>query len=145
MEEGEDYRLVKQEVILRIFAFAEERNNYKGQVGMFLNGNMHSRREMKDNDIGQKDLLFQRTTAIVDRMFPEGPGERFPTAVVEALFVGVMRNINAVEDLSERDLQERFCELREANPFVKDSLAEGLSKRTKVFERLQKADEIFSQ
>ncbi len=144
MADGNDYRLVKQEVILRIFAFAEEMNSYTGQVGKFLNDYMHPRRNMTASEIDQKHRSFERTVDVVERIFPEGPGERFPTAIVEALFVGIMKNIDAVEDLPDKDLRACFNELKNAQPFREEGLAEGLSKKEKVFARLNEALTIFS-
>ena len=144
MEDGKNYRFVKQEIILRIFAFAEESEKYNGQIGKFLNDYMYLRRHMATQEVNEKRRLFERATSVVDRVFPEGPKERIPTAVVEALFVGVIENIDAVELLDDNDLQHRYSRLRNAKPFIEEGLAGGLSKKLKVSARMNRAHEIFS-
>ena len=145
MKENTNYRFLKQEVILRIFAFAEEMNSYTGQIGKFLNDYMHPRRDLDEVEIGRRREQFRRAVDIVDRIFPEGPGDRFPTAVVEALFVGVIQNLDALEARLDKDLRARFKELRGAAPFSEDGLAEGLSKKDKVAARLDVARDVFSR
>ncbi|MFN9944605.1 MAG: DUF262 domain-containing protein, partial [bacterium] len=49
MAEGQNYRYVKQEVILRVFAFNDQMEKYTGQVGRFLNEYMFLKRKI-DND-----------------------------------------------------------------------------------------------
>jgi hypothetical protein len=43
MQPDENYRFVKQEAILRFFAFLEKRNEYRGSVSKFLNDYMFAR------------------------------------------------------------------------------------------------------
>lgn len=80
---------------------------------------------------------------ILDRMFPQSPTERVPTAVTEALLVGIGKNIDHVVSLSADELRNRFNALRTSDPFNEAGLAEGLSKKDKVNERINKAIEIF--
>jgi hypothetical protein len=140
-----NYRFVKQELILRFFAFLESPQTYSGQVGKFLNDYMHPRRNMSAADLQSKRELFNRVLGVINKLFPAGPEARIPTAVVEAMMVAVGRNIDAVEQLLEVDLQARFDELRASAPFSEEGLAEGLSKTEKVTSRLQKANEIFAK
>ena len=144
MEKGKNYRFVKQEIILRIFAFAEEMDNYTGLIGKFLNDYMHPRRDLADQEINHKYRLFERTAAVVDSMFPNNQNGWLPTAIVEALFVGVMKNIESVEKLGGQELRDRFSALRAAQPFGEENLAAGLSKKEKVLSRLNEAIGIFS-
>ena len=144
MEDGKNYRFVKQEVILRIFAFAEDIDKYTGQIGKFLNDYMYSRRRMAAQEIDEKRRSFERATSVANRMFPDGPEEQISTAVVEALFVGIIKNIDTVERLDDNDLQERFGRLRRAAPFREGVLAGGLSKKVKVSARLDEAIKTFS-
>jgi hypothetical protein len=143
MAPEKNYRFVKQEVILRIFAFHEEMAKYTGQVGKFLNDYMHPRRNLNEVEIDKKRLLFKRTSDTVGKIFPHGPAERIPTAVTEALFVGVMKNIDSAEKLTSTELSTRFALLRAAEPFSEEGLAEGLSKKDKVTARLNAAIDIF--
>ena len=142
---GNNYRFVKQEVILRFFAFLEEPQKYNGQVGKFLNEYMHPRRNMSLVDITNKSSIFDRVISLIDKIFPNGPPGKIPTAVVEALMVGMARNIDNVETLDQAELQQRYATLRVAQPFNEEGLAEGLSKKDKVESRLAEATNIFAQ
>ena len=145
MTPGNNYRFVKQEVILRFFAFFEEPEKYNGQVGKFLNEYMHPRRHMNAADINAKTSIFDRVLTLIDRIFPDGPQGKVPTAVVEALMVGLARNIDNAESLDQAELQQRYSALRQADPFNEEGLAEGLSKKDKVESRLLEATNIFAQ
>ncbi len=139
-----NYRFVKQELILRFFAFIEDQSKYNGQVGKFLNDYMYPRRNMGQDALNAKSELFDRTIEVLGRMFPEAPTERVPTAVTEALLVGIGRSLEKAEGLTHLDLRNRFDTLRTAEPFNEAGLAEGLSKKDKVNDRINKACEIFS-
>ena len=145
MADGQNYRFVKQEVILRIFAFNEQMDRYTGQVGKFLNDYMHPKRNMGRDEIENKRNLFKRSADVVLRIFPDGPAERVPTAVTEALFVAIMRNIAAAEAMTDGHLRARYEQMRRSQPFNEEGLAEGLSKKDKVAERLNQAINLFAQ
>lgn len=146
MEDGKNYRFVKQEIILRMFAFLDEIQLYNGQVGKFLNDYMFPRRNLSDEALQEKRSLFNRVVEILDtKIFPNGPERRMPTAVVEALLVSLARNIDFVEQKDAEELQSRYRQLRAAAPFNDDGLSEGLSKKDKVSARFAEADNAFSQ
>jgi len=145
MADGQNYRFVKQEVILRIFAFNEQMDKYTGQVGKFLNDYMLPKRNMGGDEAEQKRNAFKRTADVVRRIFPDGPQERIPTAVTEALFVAIMGNIAAAEAMTDEQLRERYKQMRISQPFNEEGLAEGLSKKDKVEDRLKKAIQLFVQ
>lgn len=140
-----NYRFVKQELILRFFAFMERLPEYTGQVGKFLNDYMHPLRDIGDEKIEEKTALFEKVMAVAARIFPAGPAERIPTAVMEAFLVGIGRNVQHLHDLTDQELQERFVQLRASEPFSEEGLSEGLSKVDKVNGRMNKAVEIFAQ
>ncbi len=145
MAENASYRFVKQEVILRFFAFLENPESYTGQVGKFLNDYMHPRRNLSEGDLDSKRILFKRVMAVVDqKLFPKGPGARLPTAVTEALLVSLARNIAKAEILPANEVRERYDQLRAAEAFNEAGLAEGLSKKEKVTSRLSQANAIFA-
>lgn len=144
MADGQNYRFVKQEVILRIFAFNEQMDKYTGQVGKFLNDYMFPKRNIGKDETEQKRILFKRTADIALRIFPEGPQQRIPTAVTEALFVGIMQNIGTAEAMTGDQLRDRYEQMRASQPFNEEGLAEGLSKKEKVSERINKAIQLFA-
>jgi len=144
MQPGENYRFVKQELILRFFAFYEAREKYTGQVAKFLNDYMHTHRSAKAEFLEVHRDLFQRTTAILLKIFPEGPEARIPTSVLEAALVGIAKNIDGLEALSAAQLKQRYDTLRGSPEFVDEAVAEGLSKKDKVESRFNAAESIFA-
>lgn len=145
MKDDNNYRFVKQEIILRFFAFMDEPQEYSGQVGKFLNDYMYPRRNPSPDFVDAKREMFSRVVAVLEKTFPEGPTDRMPTAVVEALLIGIARNIDFVEELDAPELLGRYQQLRDSNNFRDEGLAEGLSKKDKVDARLVEATQIFSQ
>lgn len=145
MKDGERYRFVKQELILRFFAFMDNRAKYTGQVARFLNDYMHTHRDADDGFIEAKRAIFKRTVdELAGKVFPEGPDARIPTSVMEALLVAIGENIDAVEALAAEQLRQRYDALRAAPEFIEEAVAEGLSKKDKVNNRFVAAGKIIS-
>jgi hypothetical protein len=63
---------------------------------------------------------------------------------MEALLVGVGRNIEALDTETSATLQARFKEVQSHPDFSEAALKEGLSKKPRVIARLQIATKIFS-
>jgi len=146
MADGKNYRFVKQEIILRFFAFLDQPDKYNGQVGKFLNDYMYLNRHPDETFLRDKLAIFSRVIEVLDgKIFPDGPGGRIPTAVTESLLVGIAKNINFIEQQSAVEMQTRYGLLRDADPFKEEGLAEGLSKKDKVTARFAAADNILSQ
>lgn len=143
--EDSNYRFVKQELILRFFAFLDVQEKYKGQVAKFLNDYMHANRHAKDDFLTNKKDIFNRVMSLlVGKVFPEGPPVRIPTSVMEAALVGMARNIDHLEQLSPEQVVQRYHTLRGRPEFNEDAVAEGLSKIDKVKARFTAADAVFS-
>ncbi len=140
-----NYRFVKQEAILRFFAFLEKRDEYKGSVSKFLNDYMFAHRNADEDFIAAHKNLFERVSQfLAERVFTERPAPRIPGTVLEALMIGIASNIDALEAMPAEVARARYEELR-ADESVSDvSLAEGLSKKDKVSSRLNAAVRIFS-
>jgi uncharacterized protein with ParB-like and HNH nuclease domain len=140
-----NYRFVKQELILRFFAFLDNRDQYKGQIAKFLNDYMHKHRTPDEDFLTEKEAIFNRVVTILDtKVFPDPPTARIPTAVMEATLVGLAKNIDHVEALGAAEVRQRFTNLRGRDEFNEEAVAEGLSKKDKVENRFSAANEIFS-
>lgn len=145
MKPGENQRFVKQEIILRYFAFLDVQAEYAGQISRFLNEYMFKNRNVNPDVIEGKRRLFERVVSIfVERIFPDGPDARIPTSVLEAALVAVAKSIDFVEDLRADDVRERYENLRTHPEFIDEAVAEGLSKKDKVNARFDAAAMIFS-
>jgi hypothetical protein len=68
---------------------------------------------------------------------------RLSKATVEGIFVGVIKNLDALEAMPAADVRQRYQNLRQHAEFSIDSLKEGLSDATKVASRLNAAIGIF--
>jgi Protein of unknown function DUF262 len=146
MKPGEKYRYVKQELILRFFAYFDRLEKYNGQVGKFLNDYMHENKMPDEKFIFTKKTLFLRVMKLVrEKIFPNGPDGRIPTAISEALFVSVGRHIEKLEKLDAEVIDGLYQSLRSSAEFKDEAVAEGLSKKDKTQKRFQTADAIFGR
>lgn len=145
MQPNNNHRFVKQEAILRFFAFLEERAKYQGSVSKFLNDYMFEYRNADDVSINERIVLFERVVKfIAEKIITERPAPRIPGTVLEALMVGVATHINGLEQVSGNDANARYKILRADESVSETSLAEGLSKKDKVESRLNAAIRIFA-
>lgn len=144
MEEGTLYRFTKQELILRFFAFQERSEAYEGHLAGFLNNYMHDHQNDDAAAIDGKKSLFERTVSCAfSKIFASSEPPNLSLTVMEALLVGIGKNIGALENESSETLQARFKELQTHPEFSETALKEGLSKRPRVISRLQIAADIF--
>ncbi|MEO1242493.1 MAG: DUF262 domain-containing protein [Pseudomonadota bacterium] len=145
MKPGEAYRFVKQEIILRFFAFLDRPEEYKGQIAKFLNDYMYENRAPDEDFLDSKTETFERTVGLIaEKIFPDGPEARIPTSVMEALLVSIANNIDALEGQRSSQLKRKYRLLRENKEFTEEAVAEGLSKVDKVGNRFSAANAIFS-
>lgn len=145
MQPNENYRFAKQEAILRFFAFLENRSEYKGSVSKFLNDYMFKNRNADEMFIRERSELFSKVTKfLAEKVLTERPAPRLPGTVLEAVMIGVASNINSVENMSADDARLRYEKMRADDSVSEASLAEGLSKKDKVDDRLSAAIRIFA-
>lgn len=145
MRPGQFYRFSKQEIILRFFAFHDRTSSYEGHLAKFLNTYMHDNRQATDQFIKQKRLLFDETVScICDSIFAGGMPPKLSVTVIEAILVAVSKNIRALAGQPAQVLKTRYDKLINHPEFSEAALREGLSKRTRVIDRLTTAVNIFA-
>jgi len=145
LEEGVSYRFAYEELILRLFAFSEKRNDYKGGLANFLNNYMDDNKELNEVKSAQKRHNFQRTIDLLYlRILNETSLPKISKTTKEAILVGVYSNINDLENIEDRELKEMLDNLRNDDLFSLENLKEGLSGREKVQVRLERAVNIFN-
>ncbi|QPH40669.1 DUF262 domain-containing protein [Pedobacter endophyticus] len=139
-------RFSNEELVLRFIAFTYNVTSYKGQLAKFLNEFMDHNKRATLEKIDEYMDLFTRTMSILYvRILQNNPIQRLSKATTEALFVGIARNINALEQIQEDDeLMAKYHDLLEDQLFSLDSLKEGLAQKDKVITRINRAIEIFS-
>lgn len=139
-----NYRFVKQELILRYFAFLDNPEKYKGRIAKFLNEYMYENRNADETFVKQKEAIFERTVLLLSKqVFPNGPSERIPTNIMETILVAISQNIAQLEQLSQDELKSRYEELRHRSEFSPEAVAEGLAKVKGVKERFDAARQVF--
>lgn len=146
MDEDENYRFTKQEIILRLFAFQEKYTTYNGRLSKFLNEYMRINRNASYEWIMEKENLFKDTVSIVlNKVFEGNAPDKINVSVFEAILVGVASNLDFLQDASEETCKNRYNQLVQSEPFSPEKLKEGLSGKSRVNERMKTAISVFSQ
>ena len=145
MKKGENYRLTKQELILRFFAFSARHKQYKGSLSKFLNSYMQENRDISPQEADEKKNYFDETVVCIDeKIFGKKQPARLSITIIEALLFGIGMNLEKVR-LEEADvLQKKFQDLVSHEDFSETLIREGLSKRQRVIDRLDTAVSIFA-
>lgn len=144
MQAGKSYRFTKQEIMLRFFAFMEERQSYEGHLAKFLNDYMHINQNISESWIEEKRELFLSTIKLVaDGIFGGKTPPKLSITVLEALLIGVGANLPQLLNSSVGDLTAKYERLIHHSEFSEDALREGLSKKLRVVERLNTSIGIF--
>lgn len=144
MEAGKTYRFMKEELILRFFAFHEDFKNYKGSLTRFLNNYMSKNRNLKVNQLDKMETLFVRTVDIIYNKIFHKTSEKLTNSILILLMFGVAENLEYLEKLEEfkvRSLYEKFIAV---DLFSEKALIEDISGREKVICRFNNTKEIFS-
>ncbi|WLH46674.1 DUF262 domain-containing protein [Pseudomonas beijingensis] len=136
-------RFRRQELILRFFAFFDTFETYKEGLAKFLNNYMRSHRKDPAQVIIDKHKLFNRVLAVVVGKLKGKIGERVNITFLEALLVGIARNIDNVEVMTVPDIENRYDQLKANDELSEEKLVEGLSKTVRVQGRLKAAENAF--
>ncbi len=142
--EGKKYRFSTEELFLRFLAFSDNMNNYKRPLPKFLNEYMDKCNRSGSTLVEEKRMTLERALRVVyEKALASEPLPRLSKATVEALFVGVIKNLDKLEVMSPMDVAARYHSLRAHEDFSVESLKEGLSEAAKVTGRLNTAIGIF--
>lgn len=145
MKDGEEQRFTKQEWILRLFAFLENEADYRGSVSKFLNDYMFDHRYDEQDALDKRGDLFERIVKVLGgKIFDNKKPERRPGTVIEAVMVGIARNLDRCEAADGEVLRAQYAKMLQDESISEASLAEGLSKPDKVKARFDAATKIFA-
>ncbi|MDT9599630.1 DUF262 domain-containing protein [Sphingosinicella rhizophila] len=143
---GRKYRFSNEELFLRILAFNDGYESYKGPLSKFLNEYMSKFRSSSDDLIADKRAILESALSLIyEKMLAGEPFPRLSRATIEAIFIGVIRNISVLSSMDQKDLYERYIELRSNDAFSIEALKEGLAAPDRVKERLNTAIAIFGR
>jgi hypothetical protein len=145
MRPKQSYRYTKQELMLRFFAFQENRSRYEGHLAKFLNSYMQRHQRAAESLLSQKRDLFTQTVSFIDAVIFDGSAPpKLSLTLLEALLVGVGENVPDVTNLLAKEAKARYHTLVTDPAFTEAALREGLSKRQRVIDRLKRSAEIFA-
>jgi Protein of unknown function DUF262 len=145
MQKDHLYRFTKQEVILRFLAFHDRASTYEGHLAKFLNTYMHEHQNPSDDFLQKKRVLFTDTVdCVFDKIFSKEAPSKLPITVMEAVLVGVAKNLSVLDGTDASIVRRRYDELLSHDEFSELALKEGLSKKPRVIARLNTATRIFA-
>lgn len=136
-------RFRRQELILRFFAFYDSFETYKEGLAKFLNNYMRAHRKEASKALSDKHLLFKRVLAVVVTKLEAKLVNKINMTFLEALLVGIARNIENVEVMTVADIEIRYEQLKADSELSDEKLVEGLSKTVRVQGRLNAAVSVF--
>ncbi len=146
LKEDASYRFMKEELILRFFAFYDRYKDYKGSLTRFLNDYMFDYRDINQQELTKKLNLFKDTLEIIfKKMTNRRSIEKTSNAFIEALLFGVGKNIKHLAGQDNEKLVKLFNKLENDDNFSEENLSEGLASKVKVQSRLKAAQKIFSK
>jgi hypothetical protein len=143
MKKGESYRMQKQELILRFFAFYYNLDTYKGGLAAFLNSFMESKRFASEGQLSEMRELFKETIKIILKGIGAIKNKgKISMTVQDAICFGIARNLKTVRNMTSDALALRIDEILTDQQFSESALAEGLAKKQRLIDRMNRAAEI---
>jgi hypothetical protein len=145
LEPNKGYRFAYEELVLRFFAFVDGFESYDGELAAFLNGYM----EKAKKSWGEEELIlrkkqFEDTVSFLhDKVMDGAQLPRLSKATIEALLVGVGRNIETLESITKAVARKKLAELRSADEFHPNNLKNALTTKKKLVERMERAVKVF--
>lgn len=144
IDSNKKYRFAFEELNLRFFALSSDYENYSGRLSKWLNDYMYENRFMDDK---KQKKLREQFECVIDmiykRVFKNKPIGTLSKSIIEAVYVAIQRNLSKHKK-SEIDLSERYSLLRKDDLFSPDALKEGVARKSRVINRLNRAVEIFA-
>lgn len=135
-------RFKGQEMILRVFTFADSYQEYRGNLAAFLNDYMDTHRADSEIELADRRSSFNTALELCSKLDDQLVASLSKT-VFEALLVGLYVNRDRISTRSGEELTTMLRQMLTQPQFSKESLSEGLSSRDKLISRLKTACEAF--
>lgn len=143
MKKGEYYRLQKQELILRFFAFQDKLDEYTGSLASFLNAYMGQHRFISNDVVQERRALFGDTCAVLhNALNASGHKNKISITLQDALFYAAGKNIAALKPMQPKAVGELILKVISDSAFSEASLAEGLAKKERLKDRMRAAENL---
>lgn len=130
------------EVLLRVLAFGDRRDQYDGNLAKFLNSYMHDKTEAP-GVAGELTAMLTPIAARAKALLSSVVQTKLPLLVMEALLVALYSHRDGLSDRSDNELVEAYKEM-----LTRPSFAEGaryaVSSVSNVTQRLDAAVEAFA-
>ena len=141
MKPGQYYRLQKQELILRFFAFYEQLEQYTGNLASFLNTYMEQKRFLSDIETQNYRSLFKDTSKILyAALQTSGYKGKVSLTLQTALCYAVGRNLELLKCMPYEEVGKKLIKVIEDPAFSESELSEGLAKKERLIHRMQIAN-----
>jgi len=144
MKKETGYRFMKQEIVLRFFAFHDRYQEFGGRLAKFLNDYMAENRNPSLEEIRNKKDLFYKTVDVLYKKIFEGKIPKLTVTILESLLVGISLNLTYVLQQNNQTLYGYYNKLINHEEFSEEKLREGLSGKQRVIARMSAAEAIFS-
>ena len=139
------YRFLKEELLLRFFAFYERQATYSGRLAKFLNKYMFDNRNLYAHQLDIKKQLFEETINLIfEKIANRDVLTKTSNVILEALLVGVATNLDYLKNLDASYVKQLYEQMLNQDAFSEANLRSGLSGTEKVNNRLNTAKQIFS-
>lgn len=143
MKKGDNYRMQKQELILRFFAFQEDLDDYTGSLASFLNSFMEKKRFIPADVIDSYRQLFVDTCSVLyGGLQATDYKGKISITLQDALFYAVGKNINQLKGEDVDSVAKKLLLVIKDAAFSEASLAEGLAKKGRLKDRMRAAENI---
>lgn len=145
LRDDDSYRFRHEEILLRFFAFFDDKEKYTGRLAKFLNLYMLKHKDLNKDSLKIKKQLFEST---VDEIFEKISDESsldVSITVLETLMYGIAKNLTQIQNSTKENVKVRYDLLLRSDPLSEENLMAGLSNKDKVNERLNESESIFAR
>jgi len=143
MRPNESYRMRKQELILRFFAFYNKLDQYTGSLASFLSDFMADNRFLSKDRIETLKTLFKETVDILyQSLFENNPKMKISITVQDAICYAIAKNIDKLKGQQKDIVYGKIKQILNADEFTEKALAEGLAKKQRLIDRMNRAYQL---
>jgi len=143
MKKGEYYRMQKQELILRFFAFQEELDQYTGSLASFLNAFMEKKRFINEEAANNNAEHFRKMAKVLyDATQNLNHKGKISITLQDSLCYAIGKNIDSLVELTPLQVAGKIELVIGDTTFSEASLSEGLAKKQRLIDRMKKAEQL---
>lgn len=137
----ERLRFGNEERALRILAFYDNWEQYNASLVSFLNDYMRRYRNASDKQLSRNKILLERALTQFSRI--EGRREvRKNWNLVESVVIGIAKNIDKCESMTNEELNDRYKRLISTNVYC-EGMREGVMHTAKLKARIEQSISSF--